>query len=180
MIPIIEREIVEKRNWIKHEDLADLVSLAGSAPGGVGINAAAFIGYRKAGIAGAAASVSGITCPTFIIVLTLSLFYLMFHDHPKLEAALKGVHGAIVALILVAAYRMAKAAVFDVSTAILSVSTLVVLLVLHVNPLYVITIGIIAGIILIKGKEWRGINAFTEKKAVNNQKAVIGCPEYYI
>lgn len=52
MIPMIEREISAKRKWLGEEEMDEILSLAGAAPGGVGVNAAAFIGYRLAGVKG--------------------------------------------------------------------------------------------------------------------------------
>src|SRR5262249_55661867 len=133
MVPAIQREIVEKRQWIDVGELANMVSLSGSAPGGVGVNSAAYIGYRKAGLAGAVAAVVGMVMPTFLIVLGLSLFYLFFQDNPKVEAALKGIRGAVVALILLAAYRMTKASIFDASTASVAIGALLLLLLTGLN-----------------------------------------------
>lgn len=180
MIPVIEREILEKKQWIDEKEMADMVSLSGSAPGGVGVNAAAFVGYRKAGLAGAVAAVAGITLPTFLIVIALSVFYLLFHDNPKVEAALQGVQGAVIALILMAAYRMAKQAVFDVATTFMAVSVVLILLLVPISPIYMIVFGLLAGIVLVKGKEWIGLKVRTEKehKSVSNQESIY--PEYYI
>lgn len=180
MMPVIEREVVEKRKWIAERELADVVSLAGSAPGGVGINAAAFIGYRRAGIPGAAMAVIGVTLPTFIIVILLSLFYLKFQDNPKVEAALKGVHGAVVALIVMAAYRMAKAAIFDKTTVAMAALALITLLLLPVTPLLVVAVGIAAGICLVLVKEKAGMKAETEKPSSRHTSQELMYPEYYI
>lgn len=108
MIPMIEREISAKRKWLGEEEMDEILSLAGAAPGGVGVNAAAFIGYRLAGVTGAIAAIAGITIPTFIIVCLLSAVYSQLTDQPKVIAAMKGINGAVIALILVAAYRMVR------------------------------------------------------------------------
>ncbi|MBN2980401.1 chromate transporter [Cohnella algarum] len=180
MMPLIEREVAHKKGWIEEKELADLVSLAGSAPGGVGVNAAAFVGYRKAGISGAIAAVAGIALPTFLIVLALSLAYVRFRDSEKVRAALTGVQGAVIALMLLAAYRMAKSSVFDVSTAVVSVAALTVLLATNLNPVYIVLAGLVVGILLVKGKERLGLNVKTEKNGPNGGKAELYYPEYYI
>lgn len=178
MMSVIEREVVNKRNWIAEKELADVVSLAGSAPGGVGVNAAAFIGYRKAGIPGAAIAVIGVTLPTFIIIIALSLFYLKFQDNPKIVAALKGIHGAVVALIAMSAYRMAKAAIFDKTTLVMLVLALLILLVLPLTPLYIVAAGVLVGIGMVRVKEKTGKQANTEKPSSSSQELMY--PEYYI
>jgi chromate transporter len=177
MLPIIEREIVEKRQWITAEEVGEMISLAGSAPGGVGVNAAAIVGYRKAGVAGAAAAVAGVTCPTFLIVLLLSALAVAFQHNPKLEAALKGMHGAVIALIVMAAYRMARTAVFDVTTAVASIATVIVLLLANIHPLYVIVLGLVSGMLVIQIKLWLGISARTERQPGVSSGAEL---EYYI
>lgn len=180
MMPVIEREIVEKKGWLDEKELADMVSLAGSAPGGVGVNAAAFVGYRKAGVAGAIAAVAGMTMPTFLIVIILSFFYLLFKDNPKVEAALKGVHGAVVALILMAAYRMAKNSVFDIATTCVSILAFLFLFMADINPLYIIVCGLLTGILTVRVKELVGLRVNTERVDTMNTKHELVYPEYYI
>ncbi|AZN39761.1 chromate transporter [Paenibacillus albus] len=180
MIPIIEREIVGKRQWLDESELADMLSLAGSAPGGVAVNSAVFVGYRKAGIAGAIASVIGITLPALLIVIALSLVYVLYGAHPKLVAALKGIHGAVIALILMAAYRMAKAAVIDKTTAVVAIATVLLQVLLKINPIYIIVIGLFAGIAIIKGKEFLGHRTGIDKMPLQPSAQELFAPEYYI
>ncbi|UVI31390.1 chromate transporter [Paenibacillus spongiae] len=180
MIPLIERETVTKRKWIDKQEMSDLISIAGSAPGGVGVNASAFIGHRLGGIAGAVAAIIGITLPTFLIVFLLSYLYVQFGDHPKLEAALKGIHGAIIALILIAAYKMAKSSVFDKTTVAIALSALAVLLLTEINPVIAIVSGLFIGIILVRIKMLLGIKVYTEKQPPHLKEEEPMYPEYYI
>ena len=180
MMPAIEREVAEKKRWFGEEEMADMMSLAGTAPGGVGVNAAAFVGYRRAGLAGAVAAVAGIALPTFLIVVALSLAYLFLRDEPKVEAALRGIHAAVIALILLAAYRMVKTSVFDIATTCATASTLLALLLMEVNPLFVILAGMLAGLVIVKGKEWFGMEARTERKAGSSKTGGLLEPEYFI
>ncbi|WP_258394469.1 chromate transporter [Paenibacillus sp. MDMC362] len=87
------------------------------------MNAAAMIGHRQAGIAGAVSAVLGVTCPAFLIVILISVGAVVFRDQPKAEAALKGRHGAIIALI-----------VFDATTTITALATVSVMLFTGVHP----------------------------------------------
>ncbi|WP_159886271.1 chromate transporter [Paenibacillus puerhi] len=157
MIPAIEREVVDKRAWIPEHEMSDVLSVAGSAPGGIGVNAAAFVGYRMAGLAGAAAAVLGITLPTFLLALALSLIYANVGHYPKIEAALQGIHAAIFGLIIVAAYRMGRQAVYDKTTFASAVCTLVLLLSAPVHPLFVIAAGLWLGIVVVMIKQKLGI-----------------------
>ena len=180
MIPMVEREIVFKRKWLKEDEMNDLLSLASSAPGGVGVNASAFIGYRLWGVAGALAAVVGITLPTFILVCLLSAVYAELAGQPKAEAAMKGIHGAVIALILMAAYRMAKSSIFDKTTAATTVIVLVVLLSTGINPIYMIVIGLFVGILVVQVKQRLGLKVRTEKESEVYSGLESVYPEYYI
>ena len=180
MIPSIEREAVTKRGWIDEREMSDLLSVAGSVPGGVGVNVSAYIGYRLAGIPGAVASVIGITLPTFLIVLALSLLYHRFEGHPKLEAAMLGIHGAILGLICVSAYRMAKNSMFDFSTWILGIGAFVFLLVSGASPLYLVLSSAAVGAAIVFVKPLLGLRVRTEKQPDRSTPLDRMVPEYYI
>ncbi|WP_426446940.1 chromate transporter [Paenibacillus sp. S-38] len=144
MIPLIEREIVEKRQWITPEEMSSGLAVAGSAPGGIGVNTAAFIGYRMKGIPGAVAAILGITLPTFLIVLVLALAFAQVQHHPKAAAALAGIQAGVAALILVSAYNMGRSSLVDRGTMIMAAAALV-LLMFGVHPIGLITTGLLAG-----------------------------------
>src|SRR5690554_6291650 len=86
MIPLIEKEVVDKRGWMKTQEIADIFAVAESVPGAIAINSATFIGFRLAGILGAVVAMIGVLLPTFLIVMMLSIFFLQVQDHPKVEA----------------------------------------------------------------------------------------------
>ncbi|WP_409345223.1 chromate transporter [Paenibacillus sp. MBLB4367] len=163
MIPVIEREVVEKRRWISEEEMVDALSIAGSAPGGVGVNAATFIGFRTAGVKGAIAAVIGITLPTFLIVLGLSLVFIWLEGNEKMTAAFEGIKSAVVAMIVYAAYRIGRSAVFDKATLATVIGAVVILLFAKLNPVIVMALGALLGIGLIKLKEKLGMAVRLEK-----------------
>lgn len=167
MIPIIEREAVEKKEWLKREEVTDVFALAGSIPGAIAINSATFIGYRIAGVAGALAATIGVMIPTFVIVVCLSIFYLYFQDYPKVEAAFEGIRPAVVALIVFAAYKMRKGAVVDKTTFVLASSSVLLLLFLHIHPAIMIALGAVTGILLISLKDKLGVETKIDDQEQN-------------
>jgi len=176
MMPMIEKEFVDKRKWMDRQEMSDLMSLAGSAPGGVGVNASAFLGYRLGKIPGALAATLGITLPTFIIVFLLSVFYSMFREEPKVQAAFKGIHGAVIGLIAVAAFKMGKNALFDRTTVITAAGSLALLLLTGLNPMVLIAVGLVLGITVIRLKKRLGLPVHTERARQENEPVI----EYYI
>ena len=93
-----------------------MFALSQSVPGAVAINSATFIGHRIAGLRGAIAAMVGVSLPTFLIVLTLGIFYFFIQDNPKIEAAFLSIRASIVAIIAYAAIKMGKTAIVDKST----------------------------------------------------------------
>lgn len=163
MIATIEKEIVYKKGWMDQEEMGNMVSISGSAPGGVAVNSAAFIGYRLGGIPGAVTAVIAITLPTFIIVILLSLLSAIFKDNAKVEAALKGIHAAVVALIITAAFKMWKSSILDTATLVIVAIVVALLLFTGIHSFYLILGGPIAGIAVVLCKRKFGMTVRTEK-----------------
>lgn len=179
MIATIEEEIVHKKKWMNQREIGEMVSISGSAPGGVAVNSAAFIGYRLGGVAGSITAVAAITLPTFFIVLILSLLGVVFKENVKVGAALKGIHAAVVSLIIVAAYKMWKSSVFDIATLIIAAITVILLLFTGIHPFYLILGGPTIGIAVVIWKRRNGITTRTEKEQPEETKEH-HFPEYYI
>lgn len=156
MLPVIEKEVVERRGWVTCEEMEEAISVAATAPGGIGVNAAAYVGYRMQGWPGIIAAVIGMTLPTFLIVLALGIGFLAFRDHPKVISAFTGIHAAIAALVAYAAWKMSRSAIFDGATLGLLLLSLA-LLFLGVHPAIVVCFGIGAGIIIIRIKNRFGL-----------------------
>jgi len=169
MIPVIEREIVDKKKWIKPEDVADVLVIAQSVPGAIALNSATFIGFTIAGIQGAVAALLGVLLPTFLIVIGLSVVFISLHGNPIVDAAMQGMSAAIVALIIFAACKIGQSAIFDKTTMMTALVTAAILYFLNLNPVLVIGLGIAAGIIQIKAKELLGLAVSFEKQEKNAQ-----------
>lgn len=173
MIPLIEREVVQKRKWVKPEDVADVFAVAESIPGAIGINSSTFIGYRIAGIRGAIAALLGIFLPTFLIVVGLSMIFLLVQNNAKVEAAFQAIRASIVALIAYAGIMIGKTAVIDKTTMGISVVTVVLLLFLQIHPVLIIVSGIFVGIALVNLKKRLGYNVkmdTVEEVAAHNEE----------
>ncbi|WP_462410859.1 chromate transporter [Neobacillus sp. Marseille-QA0830] len=155
MIPLIEREIVEKRNWLESEEVTEVFALSQSVPGAVGINSASFIGHRVGGIKGALAAMIGVSLPTFIIVLALGIGYFFIHGNPKLEAAFVSIRVTIVAIIVYAAIQTARTAIFDKTTFLIMLAGVMALFFIH--PVLAIILGAIAGMASIFTKRKLGL-----------------------
>ena len=138
MIPMIEREVVTKKKWVKRSDITDVFAIAESVPGAIAINSATFIGYQIAGRKGAIAALLGILLPTSTIVILLSIGYLYVQDNPRVDAAFQGIRPAIVALITYAGYKIGQTAIYDKTTIVTMVLTVCILISFQIHPVLII------------------------------------------
>ncbi|CAM3634701.1 chromate transporter [Cohnella lubricantis] len=179
IFPALEKEMTERRRWLGSGELAETLSLAAAAPGGVAVNASLLIGYRLRGFGGAAAAGIGAIVPTIAIVLALFFLYRLIGDTPKLRAAMEGSAWGIVALILFTAWRIGRAAIRDKFTAGLMLAALACLLG-RVPPLYLIASGVLIGVgaIWMKGRSYRDSESVQEENGSSNGDG--SCYMYYI
>ncbi len=108
MLPLIEREVVDKHHWIDAKEFVNMIALAQAAPGLIAVNSAIFIGWKIYGWKGIVATMLGAVLPSFIIILIVAILFKEIQHNPTVEAIFKGVRPAVVALIAAAVIRMAK------------------------------------------------------------------------
>ena len=108
MIAFFESEFVEKKKWLDKEEFLDMVAIAESTPGPIAINSATYVGYKNAGVLGAACATLGVVLPSFIIIFIISLFLDAFLSFELIGYAFKGIQAGVVYLILSAGIKMLK------------------------------------------------------------------------
>lgn len=138
MIPLIQKEVAERRKWITHEDILEIIAIAESTPGPIAINAATFIGYRTAGFWGAFFATTGVVLPSFLIIMAISFVLRQFESLKVIQYAFNGIRAGVLALIikaLVSMYRQCPKKI--VSYMIIGVAFAAVAL-FHINVLLVI------------------------------------------
>ncbi|MBR2498990.1 MAG: chromate transporter [Clostridia bacterium] len=108
MIAVIERELVERKKWINHEEFMDLVAIAESTPGPIAINSATYIGYKMSGFFGSVFATLGVAMPSFIIIFVISLFFDKFLSFKFVQYAFNGIQACVAFLIISAGFKMFK------------------------------------------------------------------------
>lgn len=111
MIPLVQREVVEKHGWISDDDVIDVIAIAESTPGPIAINMATFVGYRVAGFFGALAATLGVVLPSFLVIYTVSFILRQFSESTAVRYAFSGIRAGVLALLcksLWTMYRKAK------------------------------------------------------------------------
>lgn len=143
MLPLIQKEVVERKRWIDEEEFLNMIALAQAAPGLIAVNSAVFIGWRVYGWRGVIATVLGAVLPSFLIILAIAMVFQDFKDQPAVEAVFKGVRPAVVALIAAPLCRMAKNAKIGWSTALVPIAGALVIWKGGLSPVWVILITVV-------------------------------------
>ena len=118
MLPIMERELIEKKGWATQEELADYYAVGQCTPGIIAVNVSTFVGKNKGGIAGSILATLGVVFPSVVIILALAAFLENFMHLPWVTHAFNGIRAGVVALILSSVIKLFKGAVKDVPTRI--------------------------------------------------------------
>lgn len=147
MIPLIEAEVVDKHNWLSKEELLDLMAVAQSCPGIFAINISIFIGYKKAKTLGAVICALGTALPSFLIILMLALFFQQCRDNVIVEKIFRGIRPAVVALIAVPVFKMAKSAKINRYNVWIPIVSALAIWLFGVNPIWVILVSGIGGLL---------------------------------
>ncbi|MBR3893725.1 MAG: chromate transporter [Clostridia bacterium] len=108
MIALLENEFVEKKKYLEKDEFLDMVAIAESTPGPIAINAATYIGYKKAGFLGSAAATVGVCIPSFVIIYVISLFFDAFLSFKLVEYAFRGIQVCVIYLIFSAGLKMLR------------------------------------------------------------------------
>ena len=155
MISIIEREIVDKKHWIRREEFLDLLALAQSLPGILAVNIAVAVGDRTCGRKGAVTAALGTILPSFLIILAIAIFLTpdLIKNNKVISSVFKGIRPAVVALIIAPVISSAKAARLTLKTVWIPI--LVALLIsLDIgfisNPIVYIVLGALGGWLYFK------------------------------
>ena len=149
MLPLIQREVVERKGWIDEKEFLNMIALAQAAPGLIAVNSAIFIGWRVGGWRGICGAVLGAVLPSFLIILAIAMVFSEWKELPAVEAAFKGIRPAVVALIAAPLVKLAKAAKISWATAFIPVTAVLLIWLLHVNPVWVILATILFTLLVI-------------------------------
>ena len=146
MIPLIQREVIEKHKWIDKKDFLDMLVLAQSMPGPIAVNTAVFVGYKTAGAVGAVMATLGTILPSFIVILSLALFFAEVRENRYVDAAFRAMRPAVVALIVAPLIGLVK----GMKWYLMAVSAAVAMAVWYFgfSPAYLIGVSLIVGVII--------------------------------
>ena len=150
MIPILEREIVDKQGWASSEELMDYYAVGQCTPGVIAVNTATFIGRKVAGVPGGIVATAGVIFPSVVIITVIAGILSNFADIPAVQSAFSGIRVCVCVLIFNAVVKLWKAAVPDKATLVLAVLVFVLSFFLKLSPVVFVVFCAAAGILLTR------------------------------
>ena len=152
MLPMMQREIVEKRGWATQDELIDYYAIGQCTPGIIAVNTATFIGCKKKGLTGGIAATFGVVAPSVVIITVIAACIQNFQDVPAVQWAFDGIRPAVVALILNAVLQVGKKSLTDIFTVLIFLTVAVLSFFTSVSPAVFVFCAGVLGILLKGGK----------------------------
>ena len=116
MLPMLQREIVEKKRWSTEEDILDYFAVGQCTPGIIAVNTATFVGYKKRGATGGVAATLGVVAPSVLIITIIAALLSNFAEIAAVQHAFAGIRVAVCVLILNSVVKLMKTSVTDALT----------------------------------------------------------------
>ena len=152
MLPILQREIVEKRQWAAEEELVDYYAIGQCTPGIIAVNTATFIGQKRRGVSGGIVASLGMVFPSLVIIMLLAGLITNFAELQWVKSAFAGIRACVCVLIFNAVVKLLKKSVVDKRTFVIFLAVLLGGVLLDVSPVVFVVGAAVAGIVL-KGWE---------------------------
>lgn len=144
MLPMLQREAVEKKGWISEQELLDSFSISQVLPGMIAINCAIFVGNRVRGWRGSIMAALGVAFPSLVIITVIAALIANFVDLPIVQHAFAGIRACVFVLIIEAILKLAKGAVIDWFSLLLCLMVFGLSMLTSLNPvLFVLGAGLL-------------------------------------
>ena len=157
MLPLLTREIVEKKKWATEEELLDYYADGQCTPGIIAVNTATFIGYYQAGVFGGIFATLGMVFPSIVIITVVASVLQSFMDYPIVSSALTGINAIVCALLSHTVITLGKKSLVNVVSVVLFIIGLVACFVFDITPILLVVFGGVVGVVTTKIKEGKSI-----------------------
>ena len=146
MLPLLQREVVEKKGWVSQEELLDCFAISQCTPGVIAVNAATFVGYQRKGVAGSLFATVGVILPALVIISVLAGVLQQVSHYPAVIHAFAGIRVAVAALVTVTLWKLYRKSVKGAFGNGLCAAALI-LTVLGINPVWLALGAALLGIL---------------------------------
>ncbi len=150
MIPMLEREIVDRHGWATSEELMDYYAVGQCTPGVIAVNTATFIGYKIAGNLGGVVATLGVVFPSFVIISVIAGIIQNFADIPAVKSAFAAIRVCVCVLIFNSVLKLWKGAVKDKAALVLCLLVFVLSMFFNISPIVFVVFCALAGILFTR------------------------------
>lgn len=147
MLPLIQKEVVDNRGWVREPEILDIFAISQSVPGVIAINSAIFIGKRVAGLKGAVAATVGVVLPAFASIIMIITILMGLRGNIVVEKVFTGIRAASAALILLAALKLGQTAIKGKAGYFIALISFGMIVVFDIHAMWAVVFGGIAGLV---------------------------------
>ena len=148
MMPIIQRELIEKRGWITEEEMIDYFAIGQSTPGIIAVNVATFVGYKRLGWLGGIIGTLGVVTPSWVIIMLLAGAISSVDKYPVAQKALKGINVAVAALLTSVIVKFSKKTIKNIWNALFMLLAFALIYFFKVQSVWIILASLVIGSLL--------------------------------
>ncbi len=156
MLPLVQKEVIEKRHWATEEEVMDYYAMSQSLPGIIAVNMSLFLGYKKKGVSGGIAAALGAVTPSLVIIMLVAMFLSGALEYELVQKAFAGVRVVVSALIVQAIVKLWKTGVKGVFGYTVYFAALALVLSTGVPIIAVVLAAVAAGIVYSLVQRARG------------------------
>lgn len=172
MLPMLEHELVQKRDWISQDELLDCYAIGQCTPGIIAVNTATFVGYKKRKVAGGIFATLGMVCPSLIIITLVASVLNAFMNNEIFIHALNGIRGVVCALLINTVINLGKKSLKSKMTWGIFIVVMIVSFLLKVPTVLLVVAAAVFGIVydLITGKKKTALVKKSDSTTEGEQK----------
>ncbi|HPW51180.1 MAG TPA: chromate transporter [Spirochaetota bacterium] len=147
MLPMMRRELVEKRGWLSDQELLDYYALSQAVPGIIATNTSTFVGFKRAGFAGAFSATAGMIFPSLVVIIAIAVFFTSMQENIIIQKAFTGIRIAVAALLFITVKDLYQKSVHSILSGILVFTAFALIVFAGISPVPVILAGVICALI---------------------------------
>ena len=106
-------DLADKTGWYTQQQLVDMIAIAESTPGPIGVNTATYVGFTTAGVPGAVIASLGLITPSFLVILIIARVLAKFRDNKLVNDIFSGLRPASAGLIAAAGFSVVMVSLVD-------------------------------------------------------------------
>ena len=148
MMPIMQRELIEKRGWLTEEELIDYFAIGQSTPGIIAVNVATFVGYKRLGWFGGIIGTIGVVTPSWVIIMLLAGAISSVDKYPLAQKALKGINVAVAALLTSVIVKFSKKTIKSIWNVFFMLLAFTLIYFFKVQSVWIIITSLVTGSLL--------------------------------